>query len=216
MAQARPRARLIEAAVQVLATTGMRGLTHRKVEQRAEMAQGSVKYHFGTIDGLVEAVLRHMIDVESATVYHATPQEASEYSRTGVVPETLWAKARGAMAALESRPELSLARFELVLHAARHPELQGIVREARNALVREMAQAVAEADPAGRDAAHHEAGGRMLGALVDGILLHQLSAYEPFTQKMAPAMLLAGSGGALLLADGIPGGPPDEPSPGMS
>ena len=49
------RARLVEAAIGQLADEGMRGLTHRRVEARADVSQGLVKYHFGSLDGLIEA-----------------------------------------------------------------------------------------------------------------------------------------------------------------
>lgn len=187
------RRSLIEAAVSLLAQEGMRGLTHRKIEESAGVSQGTVKYHFGTLDGIVQAVLKYMVRVESANVMQVSAAVIRKAQEEGAIPAELWAEASQTYSALMQQPEYSLARFELVLHVARHPELQTIMREARDEVVRTTAESLPGANP--------EASARMVLALMDGILLHQLSAREPLVDTMAPAYMLASAGVALQLPD---------------
>lgn len=184
------RARLIEAAIGQLADEGMRGLTHRRVEQRADVSQGLVKYHFGCLDGLIDAVVGHMADVEIDAVMHVTPAQQAEAAATGTVPDAVWAAAREAWSAAMARPELVRARFELYLHAGRHPALQDAIRRGRERFIEATAASLPSDDP--------RAGARMVLALVSGMLLHQISAPDPELDALAPTYLLATSAAAML------------------
>ncbi len=185
------RRRLIEAAVAQLAQEGMRGLTHRKVERRAGVSQGLAKYHFGNLAGLIEAVLTHMVEVELPDVFSVSPQTQAAALASGEFPPELWHAARAVLDGVAARPDLVRARFELYLHAAGRPELQEIIRRARNKFVRMIAASLPSANP--------EAAARMVVALIDGMLLDQLSAPEPLVEAMGPAYLLYGGAAALQL-----------------
>lgn len=186
-----PRQRLVEAALTRLAEQGMRGLTHRTVEETAGMAQGSVRYHFESLDGLIEAVLRHLVEVEMTTVMRVDPAVTLQALESRVIPPEVVDAARESLERIAARPDLALARFELLLHCARHPELQQILRDARNEFVRAVGGSLPVPDP--------EAGARLILATVDGLALHQLSAHEPLVDRAAPLMLVTVSGAALSL-----------------
>ncbi|MDO5535139.1 MAG: TetR family transcriptional regulator, partial [Propionibacteriaceae bacterium] len=181
------RARLVDAAIGQLADEGLRGLTHRRVEQRAEVSQGLVKYHFGSLDGLIAAVVDHMADTEIGAVMRVTPEQHADAAASGAVPPAVWAAARAAWTAAMSRPELVRARFELYLHAGRHPALQDAIRRGRERFVEAAAASIAVTD-AGADP---RAGARMVLALVSGLMLHQLSAPDEALDREAPAYLIA-------------------------
>ncbi|WP_432560035.1 TetR/AcrR family transcriptional regulator [Granulicoccus sp. GXG6511] len=193
LAAATMRARLIEAAIGQLAHEGMRGLTHRRVEQRAGVSQGLVKYHFGSLDGLIEAVVDHMADIEIRAVMRVTPEQHAQAAATGQVPPAVWQAAREAWAAVIAQPELVRARFELYLHAGRHPGLQAAIRRGRERFVDAAAASLSSAEP--------RAGARMVLALVTGLLLHQVSAPDETVDEWAPAYLLASGFAASLLPD---------------
>ena len=55
------RARIIEAAIAVLAEQGFPGFTLQAVADRADVLFGSVTHHYGTRDGLVDAVLEAVL-----------------------------------------------------------------------------------------------------------------------------------------------------------
>ncbi|HHU40048.1 MAG TPA: TetR family transcriptional regulator [Propionibacterium sp.] len=188
------RARLVEAAIGQLADEGMRGLTHRRVEARADVSQGLVKYHFGSLDGLIEAVVEHMADTEIGGVMRVTPEQHADAAASGRVPPEVWAAARAAWAAVTSRPELVRARFELYLHAGRNPGLQDAIRRGRERFIEATAASLRSAEP--------RAGARMVLALVNGLLLHQVSAPDDELDAWAPAYLIAaGFTASLLPAD---------------
>ena len=191
------RGRLVEAAVEQLAEDGMRALTHRRVETRAGVSQGLVKHHFGSLDGLIEAVVEHVAQVELGAVMSVTPEQQAAAARSGEVPPEVWAAARASWTAITARPGLVRARFELYLHASGHPRLQEIIRRGRERFIDAAAASLPSADPRGA--------ARMVLALVNGLLLHQLSAPTPEIDALAPAALIAvGAAGMMLPAPGTP------------
>lgn len=208
------RRRLVDAAIEQLAEHGMRDLTHRKVERRAELAQGSAKYHFGTLDGLVEAVLERMVEIELASVMVVPPEVLVAADATGTIPDEVWQRARAACAEILSRPALVRARFELYLHAVGRPALQDIIRRGRERFVARTAAALrgdtresgpgaasADSDTEGSadgiTATHRadsESGARMVLALVDGMVLHHLSAPDQAHDDGAPLSTRSATG----------------------
>lgn len=114
-----------------------------------------------------------------------TRRPASDQARQRLV------EAAVAQLAQEGMRGLPLARYELVLHVARRPGLQEILRAARDEFVSRTAAALPVPNP--------EAGARMVIAFVDGLALHQISAHEPSVDTMAPPMLLATSAAAMHL-----------------
>lgn len=184
------RTQLLEAAVAQLADAGMRGLTHRRVEQRAGLAQGSAKYYFGTLDALVESVLEHLLAGELPLVLDVSPQEVAE-ARSGGDTTALLARAQSVVDVVTERPDRVRARFHLYLHAAGDPRLQQVVAEARDVMVARIAESL----PGPRA----EVGARFVCALVDGMLLDQVSAPNALVDENAARYVLeAGAAGTRL------------------
>lgn len=167
------RQRLLEAAVELLADDGVRGLTHRRVEDRAGAAQGSAKHHFGSWDGLVEAVLTHLVEQDLPLVLAPGPEDT--------VPD-LVARAQAVMDTVWSRPHLARARLALYVHASGRPHLQGIIGAARERLVARIAVALP-----GPDA---QLGARFVAAFMDGLVLDQLSAPHPDLADRAGSLVV--------------------------
>lgn len=187
------RRSLVEAAIGQLADEGMRGLTHRKVEQRAGAAQGSVKYHFGSLDGLISAVLDHMVAQQIVDVVSFPPEDQAVVA-TGRVPRHVRDRLAASAAHLWSQADLNRARLELYLHASRRPELQAVIARAREHFVTAVAAALPVDDPAVA-----ESGARLLCAAMDGLMLDELSAPHPDLPGETPAHWLALSVGAVSL-----------------
>ena len=148
-----PRARLLDAGVAVLAAGGAAGLTHRAVEAAAAMPHGSTRYHFGSTKGLLRALVEHVAtrDADVLTVPSGSgdrPPEALARALADVVER--W---------LTGSRELVLARYELLLAAARDPELQQLVEAPVAAFAGEAAALLGP----GSD-------GRRFVALLDGLL----------------------------------------------
>ena len=124
------RAAIADAALEVLEADGGRGLTHRAVDRRAGLPQGSTSNYFKTREALLTAALHRLVELEQPSVramealvpdgpYAAAPRRPSwspSLVRGWLTPE---------------RAGLALARYELFLEARRRPEFQLALDEVR-------------------------------------------------------------------------------------
>ncbi|MEL5953856.1 TetR/AcrR family transcriptional regulator [Streptomyces sp. CLV115] len=114
------RADLIaDAALALLAERGMRGLTHRAVDERAGLPQGSTSNCARTRQALLEAAVRRLAEREARVLAPAGLLAPA----TG--PQGLVAGLASALHRYLTRhPELLVCRYELALEATRRPELR--------------------------------------------------------------------------------------------
>ena len=108
-----------DTALAVLAERGMRGLTHRAVDEAAALPQGSTSNLARTRQALLELAVRRLADREARVLaLHEMPDPAAG---TGSLADAL---ALAAHRALTNNHALTLARYELALEATRRPELR--------------------------------------------------------------------------------------------
>ncbi|MFE6197380.1 TetR/AcrR family transcriptional regulator [Streptomyces sp. NPDC057838] len=114
------RADLIaDTALALLAERGMRGLTHRAVDEAAGLPQGSTSNLARTRQALLELAVRRLADREARVLaLHEMPDPAAG------TESLLDALALAAHRALTGHRALTLARYELALEATRRPELR--------------------------------------------------------------------------------------------
>ena len=105
------RAALLDAAIRVVAKSGLRGLTVRGVGAEAGVTHGLVRHHFGTRDALVEATVQHAAEMSIAT--------SSLEPETGRIDDM----ADGLSSLVADTAEVQAFQFELLLEARRRPEL---------------------------------------------------------------------------------------------
>lgn len=168
-AELSPRRRaLLEAALQVLAGQGLRGLTHRAVDRQAGLPEGSCSAYLRTRRALLTALTEYVAaglaaDVDGlARELEGLPDEGED------VGPHVEATARLFLGWLD-HPELLLARQELAIEAARDPDLAGVLGEARTGLVD-----VVEGILCARGKEHGPERAEWLVASLDGILLAAL------------------------------------------
>ncbi|WP_326664667.1 TetR/AcrR family transcriptional regulator [Streptomyces sp. NBC_00385] len=131
------RAALIaDAALALLTERGMRGLTHRAVDERAGLPQGSTSNYARTRQSLLEATVRRLAEREARVLAPGelpmpgtTPGGGTEGGgATPAVPPGPDALIAGLAAALHRyltrHPDLLVCRYELALEATRRPELR--------------------------------------------------------------------------------------------
>jgi DNA-binding transcriptional regulator YbjK len=120
-----PRAvRAADAAIEVIAEEGLRGLTHRAVDARADLPPGSTSGCYRTRLALLKAVLERIVELDEVVL-----------TRHPIVA----GDAVGALAAFTDLLEYWLgpgrqrtrARLKLYLDAARHPDLRPHLERAR-------------------------------------------------------------------------------------
>ena len=155
------RSDLADAAIETLAAGGMRGLTHRAVDRRAGLPEGSTSYYFRTRQALLQAVVERLAELITAEIpaLPVTDLDAAAEAITTII-ET------GATTGRSRH----LARYELILEAVRRPELRAaltaswaVVQEA----VAEQLAALGLADSRRRAVD--------LLALVDGLLFDAIA-----------------------------------------
>ncbi|MET0128655.1 MAG: TetR family transcriptional regulator [Solirubrobacterales bacterium] len=167
------RAAIAAAALEVLEADGGRGLTHRAVDRRAGLPQGSTSNYFKTREALLTAALHRLVELEQPSV------RAME----ALVPDGPYAPPEAArlVASLvrgwltPERSGLALARYELFLEARRRPEFQLALDEVRREyllLVEQLLPTAGCRDP--------HAHAPQLLALLDGLVLNQL--LQPATE----------------------------------
>ncbi|MEC3953252.1 TetR family transcriptional regulator [Nocardia sp. CDC153] len=155
------RARLMAAAVELLAEHGWGGVTTRLVADRASVAPGLVHYHFTSVTDL-------LID---ASVQAA--QREYESAMAGVLALSGPDAMRGmlaAIAAYTTADPMTVAMTEMMLAATRHErlrvELGRLAADARAAMAGWFRGNGSVPDP--------EATAAVVAALLDGLILHRL------------------------------------------
>lgn len=110
---------LLDAAITVLGTGGVRAVTHRAVDAEAGLPAGSTSNYFRTRDALFEAVVERFAERERAN------WESIAGSVSPRTPAEL-AEAIGAFARAETGPQrtLTLTRFALLVEGAQYPALR--------------------------------------------------------------------------------------------
>ncbi|MFF4992512.1 TetR/AcrR family transcriptional regulator [Streptosporangium saharense] len=161
------RAELIaDTAIALLAERGMRGLTHRAVDEEAGLPAGSTSNLARTRRALLELTLERLTELEIGTFAALLDDTAGPPSPEALVElaaRTLWEQ-------LTVGRHRTLARYELALEATRRPELREVYDQAGS---RFRAPAVAILTAAGSpDPVRH---GRQVVAFGEGVMFDTIA-----------------------------------------
>ncbi|MEV8632006.1 TetR/AcrR family transcriptional regulator [Streptosporangium sp. NPDC051023] len=120
------RAELVaEAAITLLAERGMRGLTHRAVDEEAGLPPGSTSNLARTRLALLELALERLTELEivafASVLDVGRTDEPAAFAEAAV--QVLWTQ-------LTVDRRRTVARYELALEATRRPELRKVYDEA--------------------------------------------------------------------------------------
>jgi DNA-binding transcriptional regulator YbjK len=165
------RRQLLDAALHVIADEGLRGLTHRAVDRRAGLPEGSCSAYWRTRNALQAALTEYVAASLLADVDRLTEQISvcAEDDEQAAVSATLELFLRW----LDQR-ELLVARLELTMAATRDDELAQLLADHRARLI-EIVESIMTATGKDHGAARAEA----LVASYDGILLSALLQPAP-------------------------------------
>lgn len=116
---------LCDAAIDLLAQDGAKGLSHLKVDRRAGVPDGTTSFYFRTRSALLRAVAERLAELDLATLQSVAddggrPRHPSPSRLSQVVIQA------------GSDPQLSRtkARYELTMQATRDPALAAILQQA--------------------------------------------------------------------------------------
>jgi DNA-binding transcriptional regulator YbjK len=175
---------LLTAALHVVAERGLRGLTHRAVDRRAGLPEGSTSAYLRTRKALVLALTQYVAnslaeDVEGLAADLTTCELGDDQAVEAVTGFFMgW---------LDER-ELLLARMELSLEAARDPELADLLAAFRRRLVG-LVESILSARGKDQEGALAET----LVASFDGVLLgasnRPASQQRPFVRQSMEVLM---------------------------
>jgi len=185
-----PRERLLDAALAVIGSEGMRGLTHRRLEDQAGVARGSARYHLGTNDQIIAATLEHTVLRELTMMEGALARLGLDALAGGTasIPKLSAAMLSG----LLENPGIVRARYELLLAATRTPALKAEAQRWRAHFVGNAEVGLAAA---GVDDPHNAAVlliATFDGLTLDAIITDRTNAPE-LVERAATAILNASS-----------------------
>jgi DNA-binding transcriptional regulator YbjK len=139
---------LCDAAIQLLADDGAKGLSHLKVDRRAGVPDGTTSFYFRTRSALLRAVAERLAELDLADLQSVADGSDSRSSPSRLSQVVIQAA---------SEPQLyrTKARYELTMQAARDPGLAAILERATDGFTRlhreilvQLMPRVAELEPA--------------------------------------------------------------------
>jgi DNA-binding transcriptional regulator YbjK len=118
------RRQLADAAIELFGTDGPRGLSHPKVDTQAGVPAGTTSFYFRTRQALLLAMAERLADLDLHDLSRLTELVADDSPRrfTTMLAELVM------HAGSEPFIVRTKARYELVLHASRDPDLMAIMR----------------------------------------------------------------------------------------
>ncbi|MFD1659809.1 TetR/AcrR family transcriptional regulator [Streptomyces caeni] len=170
------RQRIIDAAIRVVGTKGIAGLSHRSVAAEADVPLGSTTYHFATLDELMVAALRQVNEGFAKVLAASGVPRDTEGDLAAELARALgeWLDRDRAGVELE---------YELYLAALRRPALRPVAAEWIEETATRLARRI---DPATA---------RALLALTDGICLQVLLTGARYDEEYAREMFTRVMGG---------------------
>ncbi|AMW09756.1 TetR family transcriptional regulator [Streptomyces qaidamensis] len=173
------RQRIIDAAIRVVGSKGIAGLSHRSVAAEADVPLGSTTYHFRTLDELMVAALRQTNEGFAKMVASCGGLEDPRTDLAAELAGWIGEWLSGDRTGVELECELYLA-------ALRRPALRPVAAEWADGVADLLAP---RTDPVTA---------RALVAVVDGICLQVLLTGVPYDEEYAREVLarvLAGAAG---------------------
>jgi DNA-binding transcriptional regulator YbjK len=144
------RTLLADIAIDVLAETGIRGLTHRAVDRAASLPPGTTSAYYRTRQALFTALVGRLVALDQA--------ELQDIGERTPMPQSAEELTAGIVALAELRLDgegrrRSLARYACAIESVHHPELREILVPRENAgrqVVRDFLKARGVADAEAR------------------------------------------------------------------
>jgi DNA-binding transcriptional regulator YbjK len=172
---------IADAAIHLVATRGLRGLTHRAVDTEAGLPPGSTSYYLRTRKALLDACVGRML-ARDLTAQPSSSNAGLEEMVVGMVLDLV-----------RDRTDDLVARYELSLEASRQPELREAIiqggRQLRDGLTGVL-EALGIPDP--------EEAAWPVAAMLDGLMYDRVAgagmtmspdAYESAVRRAVDALL---------------------------
>jgi DNA-binding transcriptional regulator YbjK len=135
------RRELCDAAINVLAEHGSRGLTHGQVDRYAVVPDGTTSYYYRTREALLRGVGKRVADIDVANLRSVSDEPLDRQAPFAHLARLVMMQSRGKGLALNR------ARHELLLGAARDPHLAETLQEFVGRIIVMAQDAIAHLQP---------------------------------------------------------------------
>jgi DNA-binding transcriptional regulator YbjK len=159
------RARVLDAAIELLGTQGLKALTHRRIDEQAELPMGSTSNYFRTRDalfcGVAEAILEREVAGMEATFAPRSTEELLD-ALVALLDRTT-----------EDQRTLTTARLVLFMEASHDPALRETLGRGRailEAALRGVLDDLGVSDTV--------ASARAIMACAEGLILHRIARHD--------------------------------------
>lgn len=143
------RTLIADAALTVIGERGIRGLTHRAVDETAALPPGSTSYYCRRRVDLMSLTLQRLYALDAADIAGVTERlQAGTRDAAAITREVSALVVRWLEAPARTR---TIARFELFLAASHEPELQSLLQEQLGGIVA-LTEAITPELPSGEQA----------------------------------------------------------------
>ncbi|OBG24205.1 TetR/AcrR family transcriptional regulator [Mycobacterium sp. 852002-51057_SCH5723018] len=138
---------LCDAAIQLLAGDGVKGLSHLKVDRKAGVPDGTTSFYFRTRSALLRAVAERLAELDLATL-----QSVAD-GADGPGKRPLPSRLSQVVIQAGTEPQLSRtkARYELTMQASRDPALAAILQQATDGFTKLHREILVQLMPHGAD-----------------------------------------------------------------
>jgi DNA-binding transcriptional regulator YbjK len=164
-----------DAATEVLATHGGKGLTHRAVDRLLQWPEGTTSRYHRTRDSLMNAVVQRLIDEEVAHVEHWQRDKAA--SRSVTRADVAQVLRRTYQDWIDSGTR-QIARYEMSLEGRRRPLVHDAIIAGRRR-INDSVEALLTAAGCDQPDAHGTAVVSLLDGMCHDRLLHPEIAVDP-------------------------------------
>ncbi|MBP2414327.1 DNA-binding transcriptional regulator YbjK [Arthrobacter stackebrandtii] len=158
------RARISDAALDVIAEHGVAGTTHRKIAAAAGVPLGSLTYHYATLDELLGEAFTKLADRTADGFEAAMAQVGNQDEARDAVVSLITGE-------LLNDPRTMVLSYELYALAVRRPELRRVTHAW---MARSRAAIGRFFDPATT---------LMLDALIEGLSMHRALSLDPMPRS---------------------------------
>jgi DNA-binding transcriptional regulator YbjK len=179
------REALLRAAIELIATSGTRAVTHRAVSAKAGLPPAAAGYYFQTAQELIEQALRFHVLERSAMLADLMDRSAADAKS----PRELGERVVRALIAGESG--VSVAQYEVYLEATRSPGLREVVAESMTAFEEVAARHLEKLG-----AREPRRAAKAFVAIADGFALHRMANPLPYDEDFD--LMLVTMGGMIL------------------
>ena len=140
---------LCDAAIDLLAGDGAKGLSHLKVDRRAGVPDGTTSFYFRTRSALLRAAAERLAELDLASLQSVADDSGGHRSRP--TPSRL----SQVVIQAGSEPQLSRtkARYELTMQATRDPALAAILQRATDGFTKLHREILVQLMPRGAELA---------------------------------------------------------------